>query len=233
MDHPDALRLHHELLLLALTDRKGTIAGGASMYGFAIGGALLAELLLGQHVRVVRRGKKELLEPAPGTRPTGDPLLDECLNRVRTAKRRGTAATWVSRFGHIKQLKHRVARDLCRRGVLRADEDKILGLFRRKTYPELDPKPERELIERLRAVVFGPARDADPRTLVLAALAHTSGLLNVVFDKGDLKRRKEHLQSLVNGELTGVAAKEAIEAFRATMMVATTVPVFIAVTGSN
>ena len=39
-----SLFLHEEILLLALRDEEGTIAG--AMYQYAIGGALLAELLL-------------------------------------------------------------------------------------------------------------------------------------------------------------------------------------------
>ena len=45
MIHKDQLLLHEEVLLLALRDEKGTIASG-TMYQYALGGAILAELLL-------------------------------------------------------------------------------------------------------------------------------------------------------------------------------------------
>ena len=50
--------------------------------------------------------------------------------------------TWVSRLTSIKHLKHIVAEELCRQGILRAEQAKVLLLFRRRVYPELDPRPE-------------------------------------------------------------------------------------------
>ena len=52
------LFLHEEILLLALKDEKGTIAPG-TLYQYALGGAVLAELLLRRHIGLVEyRGKK-------------------------------------------------------------------------------------------------------------------------------------------------------------------------------
>ena len=43
--HTGSLHLHEEVLLLALRNDKGTVAGGV-MYQQAVGGAILAELIL-------------------------------------------------------------------------------------------------------------------------------------------------------------------------------------------
>jgi hypothetical protein len=62
-----SIHLHEEIMLLALRDKEGTVAAGA-MYQYAIGGAILAELLLSQHFRAVESGKKtlaELVNPLP------------------------------------------------------------------------------------------------------------------------------------------------------------------------
>ena len=102
----------------------------------------------------------------------------------------------------------------------------MLLIFKRKVYPEVDPKPERELIERLRQAVFTYTNELDPHTVVLAALAHGSGILKVVFDKKKLKARKKRLEQLTKGNVAGKATKEAIEAMQAAVvaaMVATTV----------
>ena len=139
------LFLHEEILLLALKDEEGTIASGGTMYQYAIGAALLAELLLSKRIEVEQTGKKKLVNLV-STNPLGEPLIDECLEKVANAKRRAVLQTWVSRFSSIKNLKHRVAQQLCRCGILRADEDKVLLLFTRKIYPEINPGPERELI---------------------------------------------------------------------------------------
>jgi Golgi phosphoprotein 3 len=218
----NTLFLHEEILLLALRDEEGTIASG-TMYQYAIGAALLAELLLNKHIEVEQSGKRKLVNLV-STSPLGEPLIDECLEKIISAKRRAVLQTWVSRFAGIKNLKHRVAQHLCRRGILRADEDKVLLVFTRKIYPEVNPGPERDLIERLRRAIFTDTRDIDPRTIVLLSLANSTGFLKVVFDKKKLKGRKARIKQIVDGEITGKAATEAIQAMQAAVMVACIMP---------
>jgi Golgi phosphoprotein 3 len=221
-----SLHLHEEVMLLALRDREGTVFSGA-MYGFAIGGAVLAELLLEKRIdveAVKKRKYARLLSPTP----VGDPLIDECLSRIAEAKRRTQLHGWVSKLAGMKNLKHRVAEQLARRGILRVDEDKVLWIFTRRIYPEVDPQPEREIIERLHRVIFGESREIDPRTVILLSLAQAADLLKLVFDRKDLKSRKARIQQIVNGEMTGKATKEAIEAMQAAIMVACVIPAIAA-----
>jgi hypothetical protein len=108
-----------------------------------------------------------------------------------------------------------------------------LLLFTRKIYPELNPVPERRLIERLRQAIFTDGRDIDPRTVVLVSLADSTGLLKVVFDKKKLKGRKDRIKEISNGEITGKAAKEAIQAMQAAVMVACIMPAVMTATISH
>ncbi len=217
-----SLFLHEEVMLLALRDEEGTIASG-TMYQYAIGAAILAELLLNQRIALDETRKKKLVNLISST-PLGEPLIDQCLEKIGNAKRRASLQTWVSRFAGVKNLKHRVAQGLCERGILRASEDTILLLFTRKIYPEINPEPERRLIERLRQAIFTDSRDVDPRTVVLVSLANSTGLLKVVFDKKELKGRKARIEEIINGEITGKAAKEAIQAMQAAVMVCCIMP---------
>jgi golgi phosphoprotein 3 len=218
----DGLHLHEEIMLLALRDKEGTVFSG-TMYNFAIGGAVLAELLMEKRIDVEAINKKTFARVLSPT-PVGDPLMDECLSRVAAAKRRAQLRDWVTKFAQTKDLKHRVAEQLARRGILRVDEDKVLWIFTRKIYPEVDPNPEREVIERLREAIFGESREIDPRTVVLLSLASSADLLRYIFDKRELKGRKARIRQVVNGELTGKATKEAIEAMQAAVMVACIIP---------
>ncbi|UCE49932.1 MAG: GPP34 family phosphoprotein [Phycisphaerales bacterium] len=223
-----SLCLHEEVMLLALRDEEGTIASG-TMYQYAIGAAVLAELLLSQRIVVDQSGKRKLVDLVSST-PLGEPLLDHCLEKITSAKRRAALQTWVSRFASVKNLKHLVAQRLCQRGILRADEDKVLLIFTRKIYPEVNPEPERELIERLGQAIFTDAVDVDPRTVVLVSLANAAGLLKVVFDKKMLKTRKKRIERIVNGEITGKAAQQAIQAMQAAVMVAVIMPAIMTTT---
>ena len=228
MSKLNQLFLYEEIMLLALKDEEGTIASGTN-YQYALAGSVLAELLLEEKISVEEQKKKKYAVLKDST-PLGDPVIDECLNKVLQAKKKQQLQTWVSRFSGLKNLKHRTARKLVARGILRADEDKVLLLFTRKIYPEVDPEPERRMIERMRKALFTEQQDIDPRTVVLVSLADSTGLLKVVFDKKELKSRKKRIEQIVNGELTGEATKEAIQAMQAAVFVACIMPAVIATT---
>jgi Golgi phosphoprotein 3 len=213
MPRHDNLTLHEEILLLALKNRKGTTAI-ESHYNLAMGGAILAELLLLGRIQV-QEEKKRRFAIVSSTRSTGDKLLDECLGRVAESKKRQQMKTWVSRFSNTSKLKRRVAVQLCRKGVLRESEDRVLFLFKRTIYPELDPRPERALVERLRRAIFTSTSQVEPRTAVLVALAFHSDLLKNAFAKKELKSRKKRIESLAGGDVVGAATKEAIQAVEA------------------
>lgn len=219
------LFLHEELMLLALRDEKGTLAAG-DVFQYALGGALLSELLLHKRVSVDKTKRK--LVNLISSELIGEPLLDECLAKLGRAKRRASLRTWVSRLGGLKKVKHRVAQGLCRRGILREDEDTVLLVFTRKIYPEVDPKPERELVERLRKAIFTDAEDVEPRTTVLVSLAHHADLLKNVFDKKAMKGRKARIRQIIDGEMTGKAAKEIMDAMHAAVLAACVVPAIAA-----
>ena len=231
MRSQNGLFLHEEVMLLALRDEEGTVASG-TMYQYAIGAAVLAELLLNERLTVEQIRKRKLVNLV-SSMPLGDPLIDECLEKIGRAKRRAALQTWVSRFAGVKNLKHRVAQRLCDRGILRASEDKILLIFTRKIYPEINPEPERELIERLRQAIFTDIEDIDSRTMILVSLAKSVDLLKVVFDKKELKRRKARIERIIKGEITGKAAAEAIQAMQAAIMVACITPAITAATVSH
>ncbi|MCB9504375.1 MAG: GPP34 family phosphoprotein [Deferribacteres bacterium] len=227
----EKLFLYEEIMLLALRDEEGTIVSG-SMYGFGLAGAIVAELLL-QHRITVEENKRRRVVNVVDTTMLGDPLLDECLLKMQSAKRRATLSTWISRFSGIRKLKHRVALQLCQRGILRAEEDKILLIFTRKIYPEVDPQPENEIKERLREAIFTEDMDINSRTLVLVSLANSTSLLNANFDKKALKERKQRIKAITAGEVTGKATAEAIQAMQAAVMVATIVPVIAAASSAS
>lgn len=222
------LFLHEALLLLALRDEKGTIELGVD-YPHALGGAILAEFVLNKRVSIdtSKRSKKvELIDE----KLFGDPVLDDCLEKIRTKKKPDSAMNWVMHFANIKKLKHRIAQRLVQRGILRMDEDKVLHLFKRKIYPEVNHEPEGRIIAQMREAIFTDSPNIEPRILVLVALAKVSDILKMVFDKKELKTRKARLKEIEKGELVGLATKEAIEAMQAAVAVSAAITASIAAT---
>ena len=122
-------------------------------------------------------------------------------------------------------MKGRVARELCRKGILKTKEDKVLLIFTRKLYPEINHKPEKALIEKLHKAIFTNTNDLDTRTIMLVSIASKTNLLNTVFDKKELKQRKDRIEKISNGDVFGKATGEAIKAMQAAIMVACVVPV--------
>ncbi len=218
-------------MLLALRNDKGTVAGGV-MYQQAAGGAILAELMLEGRVRAVTEGRRTygVLEDR---KLTGDSVLDDCIAKMAAAKRRGTLLTWVQKFAATRRLKHRVASGLVDKGILREREDRVLLIFSRRVYPELDSARERAIVRRLEDAIFSDSTTVDARTTVLVALSHHSGLLKANFDKKRLKARRKRIEAIIKGDAVGKATKQAVDAVHAAVMVAATMPAVIAAATSH
>lgn len=227
MELENNLFLHEEILLLALKDDQGTIASG-TMYNFAVGGAIIAELLLDQRITVDESKRKRVSVINP--EPLNNSLIDEWLMKMSSAKRRKSLQDWVSKIADTKDLKHRIAVQLCQLGILRMDEEKILLLFTRRIYPEIDPGPEQEIIDRLYKAIFTDTQEIDARTVVLLSLAKNANILPVIFNKKELRKRKKRIDQVVNGEITGKATKEAIEAMESAVFVACILPAVMTAT---
>lgn len=215
-----SLRLHHELLLLALHDRKGTPAFG-QMIHLGLGGAILTELLLEGRLRIVTEGgrrKKQFVEVVDARR-MHDSALDAALARLASARRRASPQNTVSRIGGVKELRHLVARDLCRMGVLREAEQEILLLFRRRVYPTVDPAPERALIQRVKAALEGTA-PLDERTAALVAVADVTHTLSAIYGRKERRALKARIRAVRDADVGSRAARQAIEAAAAAMTAA-------------
>lgn len=222
MERQKSLHLYEQILLLALRDEKGSIHFGVH-YQFALAGAILSELLLMKKVSIEHERKKKFIKLENYTR-LGDEILDEAVLKLRDAKRRQQVQAWVTKISNIKQLKHRAARSLCRKGILRMEEDKVLLLFKRKLYPELNPKPEKEILKKMEEAIFTDIEDIDSETLVLISICQSTDMLKTLFDRKLLKGRKQRIRDIVEGNIVGNATKEAIEAIQAAILVAVIIP---------
>ena len=223
------LFIYEEVLLLALRDEKGTIA--TTFPEQMIAGAVLAELLLDGHISI-ESGRKQLVD-IRNRKKSGDPVIDECLEKIRTAKRRATLKTWVNRLAGIKQLRHKAAMQLCKRKILRANEDKVLLLFKRRIYPEIDPVPEKQIIDRLRSAIFGNDAQLDPRTVILVSLASGTDLLGQTFGRKEIKAHKKRIEKISSGDLAGSATREVIAACQTALLVAAIIPALVVTTTSS
>lgn len=220
------LCLHHEISLLAIHDDSGVFVGG--MVNYAIAGAILSDLLIRKRIQVSdsKRQMVSVCAKAPAGDSTGNALIDEVLQTIASNKKEKNLKDWVTQVAGLKNLAHRVAEELCDLRILRADQDKILWLFPRKIYPEVAPKVERNLKDRMAKLMFGQTTDHNERTTVLVALAKSTGLLSYNFDKDRLRRNKDRIEKISNGDMFAIrATKSAVTAVQTAIMVAVMVPV--------
>ena len=222
-----SLYLQEELMLLALREETGTVRTSVPLE-YPLAAAILSELLLQKRIKFNQVKKNKLLVDLVDSTPLYDPILDEAIKKINDAKRRASLKTWVQRLANLKKLKHRIAIQLCRKGILRADEDKVLFFFTRKIYPEIDPRPERELVERIRNAIFSDTGEVSARDTIIIALALRARLLRQKFDKKDIKARKARIKQIAEGSVTAKAAKEVMDAVTAAIMIAVIVPTVIA-----
>lgn len=221
------LYLFEEVILLALKDKKGTFY--LKNYPPAVAGAIMAEFLLTGRIEI--EGKRKIVNLISDER-FGDPLLDEMLGKIQEAKRRASLQTWVQRISATSKLSRRTLEGLCRRNILREDEEQILVLFKHKVYPELDHTAEQRIIWKLQEAIFSLREDLEPRVVVLLALANAADLLAIPFERRELKEQKQRIKSIINGDLIGEATKGAVEATQAAIAAAAMVPIIAATSSS-
>lgn len=221
---PEKLKLYEAIMLLALCEEKGTMNG---MYvEYATAGAIAAELLMLGRIKADENNKNKVAVLDDSL--TGDALLDEALTMIAEAKRPRKLKDWVQKLGGIKNLKHKVAQVLADDGIVSHEREKVLWLFERQVYPEVNPQPEQELRQAMRDAVLSDSEDIEPKIAIAVALANSAKLLPQVFSKQELKDRKQRIKQLENGELVSKAAKEAVQAIEAAVMVAVIMPAITA-----
>lgn len=216
----DRLDLPEEVFLLSLRD-DGRF--GVASVQYALGGAILAELALRGRVALTESKRKRrvtLLNAAP----TGVPLHDECLGRVRDSRRPRPPSHWVASFGATKKATSRVGERLRERGVLSIERRRILLVFPCTRYRQLDAGPRRDVLLRLGAVVLGKQSDAGRRTLTLLALAHSVRLLRFAFGRKAMSPHRADVKRLVKDDPFGKAVREAVAAAHAAVSASATIP---------
>ena len=196
--------LPEEVFLLACRD-DGLISGRHLRY--ALGGAILAELMVQGRLGVSGSGRKARVIVLDSS-ATGWALLDRWLEMICGSKPR-RPSTWVAAFS-TRKLKHEVAEFLCRRGLVRVRAVRVLFFFRRRAYSLTDRGPRREILERLWGAISTPG-NVDSRTACLAAVADGGKLLKAVFGEKRIQPHKARIKQITEDDPIGAAVQQAVE----------------------
>jgi hypothetical protein len=208
-----ATLIAEDLLLLLLDDESGKLTN-ATYLDAGLGGALLVELALGEHVEVV---KGSGLWARAKVRPTGvaapsDPVLAEALALIGEKER--TAQDLVGRLG--KKRREPLLQRLEAAGILERKDDRVLGLLPRHRWPSLDSTHEVDVRRQLGDALI---RGASPQERTAALIAVLSGmdLAHKVVDlEGHPARSvKARAKGIADGDWAAKAVKDAISAAQA------------------
>jgi hypothetical protein len=211
------LRLSEELLVLALNEKKGTIAPFKREYiKYGVAAALLQELIILEKLEL-----DEEVVTVIEANPFGDNLLDPALEILEQATKKKKVQHWVSKLGgKYGKFKKILLDDLIDKGVLRPWEEPGVhegepGLFHRQRFKTWYDIPLQHIRKRLHDIlVYGG--EPDPKSLRLIGLIHACKLTRRVFtDKEDQERVMLRIDALTGSDVFKKAIKSVVNSNRA------------------
>ena len=216
--------LAEDLLLLVTEDASGRLSAPAEQVDAGLGGANLVELTLLNKVDLSgeqdpgRRGRIIVRDPSPA----GDAVLDAALEILIARQGRRPSAV----IGPLsKNLRRTLYQRLADRGVVRAEQSRILGVFPVRRWPAQDASDEAE-VRRLMTQALVEQVVPDTRTAALIALAHAVGCVDKIVDRRQhgLSRRQLRARAakIAEGNWASAAVRKAIEDMMAAVLVTIT-----------
>jgi hypothetical protein len=212
-----------DLLLLLTADDTGKLAASGTSVDAALGGALLAELALAERVDVAGRGQRvregRLVVRDAG--PTGDSVLDGALAAVGDKEGKKPESV-VAALG--KRTRVQLYERLAGRGLVRAEETRILGVFPRHRWPAEHAGHEADV----RACLVTALRDGvttDARTAALVSLLFALKVVHKAVDPASIGLSKRDLNAraerIAEGNWAAKAVRSAIASSDAAIIAAT------------
>lgn len=226
-----------EFLLLALDDATGKPLVDSTRLKAAVAGAAIVDLTFDGALRLTAAGDPRF---RPGrlvrtSQPVADPLRAEVVDLVHDRKpkdavaRIGGASAWKDRAGGLKES---VLAQLTAEGVLRHESGKVLGLFPTNAWPLARPEVEREVTDRVRAVVVHGVQP-DQRTAALVALVHSVDLLPRLFPDQPKRDVRARGKQVAEGDWGSEAVAKAIQEVQVAVMTAVMVSTTVAATSGG
>ena len=209
------MRITEDLALLLTDDATGRTLTDAARVDLALGGALLLDLIGAGLVRIT--GPGEEVKPGrvvvTGVSPSGDAMLDAGVAQL-VGRRPAKPQEVIQRLR--KDLRPAVYQRLAARGIVRASEERILGIFPTTRWPAVDSAHEARVRAALLDVLVG-GRTPTPLEATLIALLHSIGQVPKVvptdaMSKRDLSRRAK---AVAEGNVAGDAVMQAVSAVQA------------------
>jgi hypothetical protein len=212
--------LAEDVLLLLIDDASGKAVVDKTRLDLALAGGVLLDLANLGRVDVtgpgdqVKAGRLVVREAGP----TDDDVLDEALRRVGEMGPKKPESVLPKL---AKGLREDLLGRLIGRGILRAHEGRVLGIFPSHAWPAVDSSHEREVRAGLRDVLVAGRSPAPREAALVSLLQAIDQVPKVLGDVGvparELRRRAK---DVAEGGFADEAIRRAVEAINAATMAA-------------
>ena len=209
------LTFSEEVLLLLLEEDEGIfLSVGKNTLELAMAGAVLMELAFAGRIDTDLQ-RMLVVDSAP----TGDPLLDDVLERMTNSKEINDTRLWIETLAREKtaSIQENALASLVERGILKREEKRLfqeaiehLWIFRSPRYFPVDGKTRYNARTRFAELLFTD-QIPHPRDLALICLADACGILRAHFTD-DIDRVAPRIQQLNAMDLIGRQITRAIAA---------------------
>ncbi|MCM3849106.1 GPP34 family phosphoprotein [Pseudonocardia sp. DR1-2] len=194
------LTVAEEVVLIAL---DGDTGGGGTRLGldWAVAGAVVVELALGERIAVGGDDVVTVVDPTP----TGAGHLDTVLAEAAAGQVKVSTLLRRTRAG----APGRTIAALVERGVLRRRRTRLLGLVPAHRYPTQDASARSEIRTRLADAVLD-GHEPDERTAALIGVLHAARLWRRALPAGRRRQVRTRMGDIAKGQAVGPAVRKAI-----------------------
>ncbi len=212
------LYLHEAITLISLDDEKGnfTAAGGYINYAFAA--ALVMDLILEERAEL-RDDYLHLTTNAI----TESRALNQYIDDIRKRKKELKIKDWLHLLVTSSKYRNLCVDRLVQQGILQRTEKKVLWVFTLDRYPMLNGKPEKNLRERLRALMLEEqaGEPTEKERMLLGIVHHCHLYPGLLPEKQDRKTAKARLEILTSEGAMQSHLGKAIQDMHTAIMVTT------------
>ena len=213
--YSDLVILAEDVLLLLTDDVSGKHVVDTARLDLALAGSVLLDLTTLGRVDVsgpgeqVKAGRLVVRD----AQPTGDLVLDEALRRIGAM---GPKKPENVLPALAKGLRQALLGSLAGRGILRAQEGRVLGIFPTRSWPAVDSGHERQVRTGLRDVLVA-GRTPAPREAALVSLLQAIDQVPKVLGEVGVPARelRRRAKDISNGGFADVAVRGAVQAVSA------------------
>jgi len=205
------LTLPEEIVLLTLRDEGGTFVDlPEHSLEYVLAGAVVMDLCLRRRID----GDLERVEVVD-SEPLGDDILDPALAAMSRSRETHDARYWIDALARdASTIRERVLSRLIARGILSRDESRLRWVLGRRRYPMIDDHRQREVKERVLAIV-GSEEIPSPHDAAVIALAEACAVFDAIIDPDTLFELRPRISELSRMDLMAQTMNEALVAAQA------------------